>query len=266
MNKKAAAILPVIATLFIINPVFAQDSLTSSNSSAPSTIRQKAEVRTTNIENRVNNKIANISTRGASKEANIQGRIEQRREKEASYEAMAKNKIEMAREKIASMEANFRQKIQSFKDKNKAEIANRVNTNLNQINKNQTNQMSMVITKLSAVLDKLDILINQNSSRVKDLSGTNQAITAARTAIAATKTAVDAEAQTDYTIPVTTEANIKTSAKTQREKLYKDITAVRKLLMDARKSVEAAVKIARTGSNSATESSAIKEGTASGQQ
>ncbi len=162
--------------------------------------------------------------------------------------------LEDKRLKIASHEAQIRTKIQAFKDKQKAQIATRINTNLNKINQNQTDQMLKNLDLMSSLLDKLTARVNQGTPDIKDPATANQAIADARAAIDAARTAVEAQAQKDYTINVTTETKIKLDAKAQRDQLYKNIMATRKLVIDAKQAVSNAIRVAKSGSKEATPS------------
>lgn len=246
MNKKTAII--TLTLLLSATPVLAIDSTQTAN--PRSTLQQ-----------RVDNRIQKVDTRIAQKETNIQ----QRRLAEASKAAMFRQKLEDKKLMIASHEAEVKAKIQAFRDKQKAEVATRVNTNLNKINQNQTEGMLKHLDLMSQLLDKLVDRINSNSPDIKDPSLANQAVADAREAIDKARTAVQAQAQKDYTISVTTEAQIRKDAQSKRDQLYKDIMGVRKLVIDAKQAVSNAVRVAKSG-KIATTSANIKEGSSSGQQ
>lgn len=139
----------------------------------------------------------------------------------------AENKIMAVKEKIASKEAALKTRLQQFKNKKKAEIAERVNTNLNKINQNQTDQMKKHLDKMSAILDKLEA---------------RTAVDPARAVIASASAAVTAQAQNDYTIQVTTETKVRTDAQMQRTKLHSDLSSVRKAVIDAKQAVANAIR------------------------
>lgn len=166
--------------------------------------------------------------------------IENKRLEMASKSSMVRQKIENVRTKIASREASVKLKLAKFKDQQKAAVAERVNTNLNKINQNQTDQMLKHLDKMLILLDKL----------ADDNQGS-------RALIESAKTAVEAQAQKDYTITVTTETKIRADAQAKRNQLHKDINAVRSLVIEAKQSVSNAVRVAKLGS---------KEATVSGQQ
>lgn len=176
-------------------------------------------------------------------------------------------KKEPAKEKPAIKEASrtglFKAKLQTFKDTKKAQIAERVNVNLNGINQKQTIQMAKILDKMSVILDKLEARVNQDKPDIKDPAGAKAAIASAKAAIATASAAVSAQAQKDYTIQVTSENKIRTDAKTQRDKLHTDLQALRKTVIEAKTTVINAIRIAKSG---ATTIINRKEGTSSGQQ
>lgn len=252
MNIKAAGLI-VISAILIATPAIAVES----SATAKPSLQQRVESRTQKIDSR----IAQIQT--SMQEKMIA--LEQRRMAEASKSAMFRQKFEIMKERIASHEASVKAKIQLFKDKQKSQIAERINTNLNKINQNQTSQMLRHLEKMSQLLDRLEERVNSNSPDIKDPTLTMQAIAEARKAIEDAKKAVEEQALADYTINVTTETNIKEDAKAQREKLHKDIKEARKLVIDAKQAVSNAVRVAKSG-KIATSSAELKEGSASGQQ
>lgn len=157
------------------------------------------------------------------------------------------SQIELTKEKLASKAAALKSKLQAFKDQKKALLAERINANLNVINQNQTRQMQKNLGIMSAILDKLEAR-----------GGTSNTILKAKETIASASSAVIAQSQKDYTITVTSETKIKADAKLARDKLHADLTAVRKLVIEAKQSVVNAIKEAKADSE--------KEGTVSGQQ
>lgn len=171
--------------------------------------------------------------------------------------------IETMKEKLASRAAVLKTRLQTFRDKKKAEIAERVNINLNQKNQEQTAQMQKHLDKMSEILNKLEIKVNKGTQDIKDPAAAKTAITAARVTIATASAAVSIQAQKDYTIQVTSEARIKVDVKTQRDKLHTDLVAIRKTVIDAKQSVANVIKVAKSGKVIEKE---LKEGTAGGQQ
>lgn len=174
------------------------------------------------------------------------------------------DKMAARKAQIASREAMLKTKLNAFRDQRKAQIASRVNTNLNQINQNQTDQMLKFLDKASAILDKLEARVNQNTPDIKDPTAAKTAIADARTKIAAAQDAVKAQQVNDYTITVTSESSVKKDAQNARQKLHTDLLTVRKTVVGAKQAVAAAISVARGSVNKVATPSA-KEATASGQ-
>lgn len=175
------------------------------------------------------------------------------------------SKIAEMREKIASRAAVLHSRLQEFKDKKKAEIAERVNNNLNRINQNQTTQMKNHLDKMSSILDRLEARVNKSEPDIKDPAAARTAIAEARANISTASAAVSAQALNDYTITVTSEGRIGLDVKAQRNKLHTDLLSVRKIVIDAKQSVAHAIRIAKSGKE-VSEFESEKEGTNSGQQ
>lgn len=141
-------------------------------------------------------------------------------------------KIETRKEKMASREAALKAKLEKFKDKKKAEVADRVNTNLNEINQKQTEQMLKHLDKMSALLTKL----GSSGSSISD----------AKTAIASASAAARAQAEKDYTITITAESAVKKDAQKVRDALHTDLRNVRKQVIAAKQAVANAIRTVRS--------------------
>lgn len=193
---------------------------------------------------------------GTTRRQVIQQKIDTRKE-------VVQNRLDALREKISSREAILKAKLATFKDKRKAEIAERVNTNLSRINKNQTDQMKRHLDRMSQILAKLQSRVSSGSPDIKDVNLANSAIASASSAIASASAAVTQQALNDYTIQATSEANIRKDAQAARNKLHTDLKAVRKLVIDAKQAVANAIRVAKSGKLEIP--GKAKEGTQSGQ-
>ncbi len=217
MRKVTAALISfLVLSIFISNFAFAEDS-TSSTTTRKDKIEQRIDTRKAIIGQRIDTKQENIA-----------------------------NRLEEFRQKMASREAQLKTKLQAFKDKRKATVADRVNTNLNRINQNQTQQMLKHLEQMTTILNKLGD------------KGNKDAIASASASIALAKSAVETQALNDYTITVTSEATVKANAKTSRDKLYSDIMGVRRLVQEAKKALITAIRTAFPNGT--------KEGTSSGNE
>lgn len=221
--KTIALLIFIAAAAFLINPIFAQDATSST------TGRGSVETRKTNTLQRID-----------------------------ARKQVVTDRVTAIREKIASREAALKTRLATFRDKKKAEIAERINTNLNKINQNQTGQMQNYLDRMSSLLDKLEARVNQASPDIKDPSLAKTAIADARTAIASASSAVSAQAEKDYTLQITTEGRVRAEAQEMRDLLHKDLQALRIQVVDAKQSVANAIRVAKSGK--------VVEATSSGQQ
>jgi Skp family chaperone for outer membrane proteins len=172
---------------------------------------------------------------------------------EARKDSIA-DKIAAMKEKIASKEAALKTRLAAFKDKRKAEIADRVNTNLNRINENQTAQMQQHLSRMSEILAKLEARVVAGSSEIKDPLVAKAAIASSRASIATASSAVTEQSQKDYTITVTSESQVRLDAQKVRDSLKTDIMGTRKLVIEAKQSVADAIRIAKGQPKEATTS------------
>lgn len=183
-------------------------------------------------------------------------------EKAEIKEEIIRNKLARMQEERATKAATLRAKLETFKDKKKATTAARININLNKLNQNQTEQMWRYLNNVTVVLDKLEARLKQANADIKNPAAAKEAIVIARQAIASASAAVTAQRDKDYTIIITTELRIKEAAKNQRDKLHTDLSAVRKMVINARQTVAQAIRTAKANVIPAE----TKEGTVSGQQ
>lgn len=188
------------------------------------------------------------STSSTTRREQVQEKIETRKETIAqSIDTRNENlelKITSLREKLASREAEFRLKLEAFKDKAKAQIADRININLNRINQNQTDGMLRHLELMSRLLDRLSTRVNQGSPEIKDPAAAKEAIASASAAIATATGAVKEQAGHDYSIDDSTENTVKAAAQAQRKKLHDDLQKVRKLVIEAKHAVRNAIRAA----------------------
>jgi len=231
--SKVTTLLIVLSTLtFTAYPVFAE---TSSNTTTGS-LRQ------------------NATNEALIKRKITQERVEAKKDK-------IEEKISDFKEKMASREATLKAKLEAFKDQRKAQIAKRISDNLNKINESRTISMQRHLDAMSVILAKLETRVNQQTPDIKDPAAAKAAISNARATIATASATVQLQTQKDYTVQITSEAKVRADVKLQRDKLHADLLALRKTIIDSKKSVSQAIRIAKTGSISED-----KEGTPSGQR
>ncbi|MBU1000117.1 hypothetical protein KKE78_01815 [Patescibacteria group bacterium] len=174
------------------------------------------------------------------------------------------NNIANMREKLASKESTLKVKLQTFRDQKKATVAARINTNLNQINQNQTTRMQKHLDTMSGILDKLEARIDQITPDILNPVVAKTLIAPVRETIASASAAVAEQSEKDYTIEVTTENKVRIDAKTMRDKLHTDILFIRKAVIDTKQAVANIIRVAKSGV-AGENPEASEEGTISGQ-
>lgn len=198
------------------------------------------------------------------KEAQIMETFAKREEKLASKAAERKEKLEERREHFASraaeLEDRFKkieaeihtkreqeakklaERLAKLKDQKKAEIATRVDANLDLINRNRTAEMSKNLSRMLTILEKSQTRIASASAAGKNTASASAALAAANTAVTNAQAAVTAQAGKTYTVTFSSEDKLGQDVKAARDKLFTDLKATHTQVVDARKSVEDVVK------------------------
>ncbi len=149
---------------------------------------------------------------------------------------------EKAKETFKKDREAFQQKLQTIRDGRKKALVDRLNKNLNEVNKKRTNMMMRHLSKMNEILEKVKNRANQAKAKGKDTSSVDAAVSKAQTAIATAKSAVLAQAGKEYTVTISSEANLRTDVGTTMKSLQGDSQAVRALVIAAQKSVGEAVR------------------------
>lgn len=150
-------------------------------------------------------------------------------------------KRQTVKERIASRSALLKEKLAKFKDKRKANLAEKINNILNQINERRTTHFSNVLNKMTEILSRLQEKVNTASTNGKDMTTANAAITDAQNAISSASAAVAVQKDKDYTIEATSEATIKQDAAAARNALHSDLQSVHNLVVQARQATAKAI-------------------------
>lgn len=242
-------ILPLIVLLMAISasPILAQPNTAEHNR------QQILNDRKENLQERKELKIDKAKERIASKEAHLKERLEKKYEKMASKEAAFKDKwedrLKQWEEKRASKAAHLKKRLDVFKDKRKAQIAERVDKNLNQVNKNRTNAFMNQLDAMNNLSEKLSTRIA--SANGKNTASASAALSQANSAIVAAKTAVTTQAGKDYTVTVFSESTIASDVKKVRDQLFTDLKTLHTTVKSAHDALALAVKavVALGGTN-----------------
>src|SRR3990167_8269818 len=119
---------------------------------------------------------------------------------------------------------------QKNKDQRKKVLIEKIDTKLAKINQNQVTKFTEALVRFQGFLDK----IKQSTTDTNVLA--DAAI--AQTAIDTAKTALDIQTSKAYTIEIVDDATLKINAGTSVSQLRKDLTAVHKLIVEAKQAVQ----------------------------
>src|SRR3989338_6751045 len=136
------------------------------------------------------------------------------------------------KEKMEEQREKMKERLAAFKNKTKAAIAERIADSLNKLNERLTNHFANQIDKME------EIMVGVAAGDV-DGDGTAD-ITAANQAIADADAAVSVQASKNYTVAVSTEANVKVDVGVARQQLHDDLKAVEEKVKAAREAVRKA--------------------------
>lgn len=157
------------------------------------------------------------------------------------------DRLASIRERIASKEAVLKARLEQFRDQKKAEITARISNNLNRINERHTQMMLKFLDRTSVILGKLEDRVNSSTPDIKDADSAKEVIASAKDAIASASAAVNAQSEKDYTILVTLESRVRIDAQSARTLLHDDLQAVRRLVIAAKQAVANAIRVAKSG-------------------
>jgi hypothetical protein len=177
-------------------------------------------------------------TRKSINEARMENKMAQMEDRKEGMQA----KLQMRREEIASNTAQLRERLQKFKDKVKANLADKINTVLGQINQKQTSQMLKHLDRMSEILTRVENRATEASASGQNISSASAAIADAWEAIDNAKTSVNDQELKDYTINVGLEGTIRADAKKSRDALHQDLKDVRQLVIVAKQAVAKAIQ------------------------
>lgn len=137
---------------------------------------------------------------------------------------------EEIRTAIQAKRTEFKERLQTIKDLKRKSVIERIDAKLAEVNKNQTAKFIEVISKLQAIVDKIKQLTT-NANVLTDIS-------VAQAAIDSAITAVEAQAAKTYTMTIADDTTLKANAGTTVSGLRQDLTAVHKLVVDAKQAVQ----------------------------
>lgn len=188
--------------------------------------------------------LAEDATTSTIPRAKAAERVAQIKETTASRDAAMKSKIDTRKEEIASRTAALKAKLKTFKDKKKANLTEKINTNLNKINEKRTELLGKRLDEMSKIVSKLEARLNEAKTAGKDTSAAQAALDSAKSTWQDAKTSVDTQAQKSYTITVSDEGKIGQDAKATRDQLHNDLKETNQKVIDAKQAIAKAIETA----------------------
>lgn len=150
------------------------------------------------------------------------------------------------KEEMAAKREEFKKKIEEMKDTKKKEGVERIDEKINNLNEKHTVRLSGFIENVMRVLTNLQKRADALKAKGVDTTSINTMITDAETALKDAQTAVDAQAAKSYTMDITDEATVKTSAQDLLTQFRTDLKALHEVVKAAHlKVVEIAREIAK---------------------
>lgn len=177
------------------------------------------------------------------KRAEIKNTMEQRRtEFQKNIEA---KRVEL-KTRIEAKRQELKTRLLKIEDERKREVVEKIDTQLDELNKRLLDHYSDVFGKIENILDNIDTRTTKAETNGRDVSAVRTAIAAAESAISASRTAIQAQAGKIYKITISTENALKADVGKTRQTLHNDLVKVRETVKAAREAVrKAAVTLAQ---------------------
>ncbi len=162
----------------------------------------------------------------------------------AEFRARIFNKQATSSAVTVQKQEQLQTKIEGFRDQKKAQIAERVSTNLNTINDNRVNSMTKILERFQVILDKLLERVMTAEANGKDVTAAESAIASAQTSIDEAMSTVEIQASKDYSLVVGDESTVRADAEAKRQALMSDLTDAHGKVKLAKDAVVNAIRIA----------------------
>lgn len=152
-------------------------------------------------------------------------------------------KKEKVASEVAKRKGELRLKLKTFKDQKKAQLAQRIDENLNKVNENRTNAMLNQLEQIGRILGKVEDRTASASANGQDMTSVESAIDEATVTISEAKAGVQEQSTKSYNVSATSEAKLRENVQAQRDALHSDLKAVHQLVKDARESVLDSIEV-----------------------
>ncbi len=139
---------------------------------------------------------------------------------------------------IEAKRADLQKKIQAIKDAKKQAALQRIQNEIDRINKSRTDHYTAVTDQIEKVLNRITSRTDKAAAKGLDVSSVRTAIDAAKTAIAAARAAIATQAAKTYTLTITTQVKLRADVKATRDQIHSDLMKVQNLVKAARQAVQ----------------------------
>ena len=161
--------------------------------------------------------------------------------REESVDRM-KEARENLQDRIEAKRAELKVRLQRIKDERKKQVVERIDKNLDAINKRMTDHFVNALGKLEDILVRIGERTDRAQDQGIDVASVNTAIIAAQEVIKVARAAVEAQAAKTYTIVVNTETGLKSDVGKVRQALHADLRVVFEAVKKARDAVHEAAR------------------------
>lgn len=218
--------------------------------------KKRQEIKDAASANREELKAKAIEVKGAMKDEleakakDIRAKMEARtKELKDKMEARAedfKKKLELRTEetkkKMEMGRAEFKKKLETVKDEKKKQIAERLDSQMAELNSRRVQNFTDTANRLNEILNKIVTHTDKVELAGGDVSSVRTSITAAQGATESARAAITTQAGKTYVVAITTEANLKNDVGAVRQKLETDLKTVRVALQSVRDAVKKAAQ------------------------
>lgn len=158
---------------------------------------------------------------------------------------------------MASKREAFQEKLATIRNEKKKELVANIDAKLAKTNTNTTTRLLETITKLKTILTRITEKQQQLKTVGQDTATLEKSIETTSAKIAIAETTIKAQAEKEYVVTITTEANLRINVGTTTKLLEADLKATRQTVLSAHASLRSTAmeleKLRKT-MNSASES------------
>ena len=149
-------------------------------------------------------------------------------------------RMDQAHQRMETRKEELKDKLAAIRDQRKAQIAERVQTNLSKLNERMVNHFTKLLDKLEEILERIQKRADKAAERGLDVSAVNAAIEKAHDAIADARAAITGQADNTYPVEATDDEHLRADVAKARKALNDDLKKVFRAVKAAREAVHAA--------------------------